>query len=326
MAARKSAVSSSSTLFGCPVRSDLPLPELAWPEVYAELLSPRAGQPVAEPIQVLLSEYAGGAAAEPWFRVAEDGVASLELRHVVRLTMARGTTIKIAQQPGADEAMIRLYLLGSAMGCILHQRGLIPLHISAVVINGRAWGFTADSGTGKSTLAARLHRFAGCPMVADDVAALHVVDGRPFVAGGPPLMKLAPEFAACFPGARLEPVPHPESDKIKVQVRRSFVPGLVPLAGIVVLERDADMDEGGLEIERLSGSVAFLAAREAIYRYQMGLAMSSPVHMFQQLTALAQHVPFYRGRLGPWRVAVGGNTEPAIVDRLGEVSHRRHGG
>ena len=212
--------------------------------------------------------------------------------------------------------MLRLSLLGSAMGCILHQRGLIPLHISAVAINGRAWGFTAPSGTGKSTLAALLHRFAGCPVVCDDVAALHVLDDQPYVAGGPPLMKLSPELAGCFGDARVEPVPHPESDKLKIQIERSFVPGLLPLAGIVVLERDADVALGGLDVKRLSGSEAFLGAREVVYRYEMGLAMSSLAEMFQQLTALARQVPFYRGRLGRWTVADDGETAPAIVEQL----------
>jgi len=130
------------------------------------------------------------------------------------------------------------------------------------------------------------------------------------------LMKLAPELAACFPEARVEPVPHPESDKLKVQAQGSFVPGLVPLAGIVVLQRDAEIGRGGLKIERLSGGEAFLGAREAIYRYQMGLAMSSLEHMFAQLTTLTGLVPFYRGSLGPWSVAEAGASEPAIVDQL----------
>ena len=49
---------------------------------------------------------------------------------------------------------VRLYLLGTCMGALLFQRKLLPLHGSAVVINGKAYAFVGDSGAGKSTLAA----------------------------------------------------------------------------------------------------------------------------------------------------------------------------
>ncbi|MDR9388708.1 MAG: hypothetical protein RI513_06870 [Balneolaceae bacterium] len=205
------------------------------------------------------------------------------------------------------------------MGCILHQRGLIPLHISTVYIDGRAWGFTAPSGIGKSTLAARLHHFGGCPMVSDDVAALYLIDGQPYVAGGPPLMKLQPDFAALFTDASVSPIPHPESNKLKVQPKNAFIQGIVPLAGIVVLERDDTQARGGLEIEPLRGAEAFMSAREAIYRYEMGLAMSSQAHMFSKVSDLATHVPFYRGKIGEWSIEDGSVHESSIVERLASV-------
>ena len=69
------------------------------------------------------------------------------------------------------DANIRLYLLGSAMGVLLHQRGLLPLHANAVEIDGKAFAFMGASGSGKSTLAAWFHDH-GYRIIADDVCAV----------------------------------------------------------------------------------------------------------------------------------------------------------
>ena len=37
-----------------------------------------------------------------------------------------------------DEDIIRLYILGTCMGAILMQRKILPLHGSAIAINGKA--------------------------------------------------------------------------------------------------------------------------------------------------------------------------------------------
>ena len=40
--------------------------------------------------------------------------------------------------PGASSRNVRVFLLGSAFGALLHQRGLLPLHANAVEVDGRA--------------------------------------------------------------------------------------------------------------------------------------------------------------------------------------------
>ena len=68
--------------------------------------------------------------------------------------MRGGNRISFSPAAGAEETAVRLYLLGTCMGALLFQRKLLPLHGSAVVINGKAYAFVGDSGAGKSTLAA----------------------------------------------------------------------------------------------------------------------------------------------------------------------------
>ena len=64
-----------------------------------------------------------------------------------------GNKIIVSPLDEIDEDVIRLYILGTCMGAILMQRKILPLHGSAIAINGKAYAIVGDSGAGKSTLA-----------------------------------------------------------------------------------------------------------------------------------------------------------------------------
>jgi len=53
-----------------------------------------------------------------------------------------------------DEAMLRIYILGTVLAVMSVALNFFPFHASAVVINGKAVLFCGASGVGKSTLAA----------------------------------------------------------------------------------------------------------------------------------------------------------------------------
>jgi len=44
----------------------------------------------------------------------------------------------VEPEPGAEEAILRLYLLGPVLGILLHQRGFLVLHASVVSMAGAA--------------------------------------------------------------------------------------------------------------------------------------------------------------------------------------------
>ena len=123
-------------LFGMRIRSDIPLPgpkaELGdEPDLVIEL-----GQ-VEEP------------AIPGQEIVADDQGTTLTIEGIARYRISDGRRIIVQPALGVPEANVRLFLLGSAMGLLLHQRGLMPLHASAVEIEGRAVAFTGASGAGK---------------------------------------------------------------------------------------------------------------------------------------------------------------------------------
>ena len=65
--------------------------------------------------------------------------------------------------------LVREVILGPVLVLALAFRDIWSLHGSAVAHNGRTIAFLAESGTGKSTLAAYLSRQANWNLVADDI-------------------------------------------------------------------------------------------------------------------------------------------------------------
>ncbi len=115
---------------------------------------------------------------------AAPGVFLLSVGNVARYLVTDGNRIVIERAREAENRSVRVFLLGSAFGALLHQRGLLPLHGSAIAVNGGSVAFLGPSGTGKSTLAAAfLER--GYKILADDVCALSVQeDGVPLAIPG----------------------------------------------------------------------------------------------------------------------------------------------
>jgi hypothetical protein len=99
---------------------------------------------------------------------------------VARFLLSGGNEIVFEPAPGVDGGDVSIFLIGTVFGILLHQRGEIVLHASAVRVAGKAVLFCAPSGSGKSTLAAALAQ-RGLPLVADDLCAITLRDGVPMV-------------------------------------------------------------------------------------------------------------------------------------------------
>ena len=104
-----------------------------------------------------------------WFANRE-GAICISLPPSGRFLVCGGDSIIVADAV-AGLASLRWRLLGIAFGALLHQRGVLPLHCTAVRVSGRVVGLVGESGAGKSTLAAYL-RAAGHEVLIDDVCAV----------------------------------------------------------------------------------------------------------------------------------------------------------
>ena len=137
----------------------------------------------------------------------------------------------------SDREVLRMYLLGGIMAALLYQRGLLPIHASAVSIGGEAALFVGEQGRGKSTLAASFYG-RGHQVLADDVAAIAVRETGCTVTPAFPLVKLFPavgERLGCDSASHL--FLHELESKRGLPVEDRFCAQPTPLGGIFLLAR-----------------------------------------------------------------------------------------
>lgn len=101
----------------------------------------------------------------------QPGRFQLDIPEVARYRVEDGERILVQVFGNAQPEKVRLFLFGSALGALLYQRGLLPLHGSAVVTQWGVMIFVGSQGSGKSTLAAEFHR-RGYQVLSDDVCAV----------------------------------------------------------------------------------------------------------------------------------------------------------
>jgi hypothetical protein len=130
------------TAFGLSIRSDFLLPELT------------AGDG-RRPVDVTI-------------RAGRVDHCLLDMQGIARYGISPGTEITVEAHPEADADSIRLFLLGSVFGALLHKRGLLPLHASAIETPKGAVLFAGGSGKGKSALAAAFYT-RGYRVIADEI-------------------------------------------------------------------------------------------------------------------------------------------------------------
>lgn len=273
--------------FDFTLRSDIRLPELAGTR------PPRAGDAIVAIRRAGFPDtVASAGAAVAGVQVEGDRVI-LTVPHVARFQIRGGIEICVDPAPGASAAMVRLFLLGSALGILSLQRGLFLLHANAVVIDGRAFAFAGPSGAGKSTLAGHFQR-AGHAVLCDDVCGIRFdAAGVPIVWPGLPRLKLwrdAAEALGHDPDAYDRVAEGYE--KVQIPYRQADVTGPVPLAALYILDRATP--DAAVEITRLTGVAAMAATMENSYRAEYHRPLGLSAAHFGHCSALLAHIGVYR--------------------------------
>ncbi len=207
--------------------------------------------------QGLTPPHLPGMADDPRYFQAIEGQLLLKIPDVARFWVRNGEEIVIEPAAGSLPGDIRAFLLGSCLGALLHQRGALALHASAIRTEAGAVLFAGHSGSGKSTLlTAFLQR--GYPMLADDVCAIVAGEtGRLIVLPAIPRSKLWADAAAGLgiDTTGLTPV-YSRENKFDRPTPDQFVRESLPLARIYLL---APHDGDTLAIEPLDGLARFTA-------------------------------------------------------------------
>ncbi len=268
-------------LFGLSILSEVPLPEL--------VADPGEG---AEDVRIGLGTIASRPDAPAGLHIEGDE-ALLVIPPAGRFLTRAGREMVIEPADGVSPRNLRLFLLGSAFASILHQRGLLPLHANAVVVEGRAIGFMGHPGAGKSTLAAWFHD-RGFDVLADDVCVVTAgPGGTPLAHPGIPRLRLWREaLEAGGRDASAYERSFDDMDKYTVPTDLERTLPAVPLSHLYLLEKA----EGEPSIDRLEGSAAVEAMIANTYRGAYVRPMGRTREHLMACAELARRVPVYRAR------------------------------
>lgn len=213
----------------------------------------------------------------------------LDLPGMARYLVREGRDVIIAPAPGAREDDVRVFVLSSVMAALVHQKGLLAMHASAVEVDGRCVLFAGESGAGKSTLTAAFHN-RGYRIVTDDLSVVSFDrNGVPMVPPGYRHVKLRPdslELVGASLGARREM-------QFGVQKFSVAVPGAAPLAPLrlarmfMLSTRTAE----AIALRDFTGRSKVAALLKATYRRRMLIALGQRATHFAQCTALGRCIP-----------------------------------
>jgi hypothetical protein len=157
-----------------------------------------------------------------------------------------GTEIVVNRETDAPELDVRSYLMGNLFAVLCHQRGLLPLHASAIATPRGAVAFLGASGAGKSSLVAFLAR-RGHRILADDICLVDPAAPRDQrVLPMAPWLKLWDgTLDAMGESSRGLSRVFSDNEKYRYVLRQDVAPA--PLAELIVLERLEDRAEASFE-------------------------------------------------------------------------------
>ncbi len=169
------------TVYGLQIESEIEFPDLP------------GGNGSQDIIYRLASSHGDVLVNMSAWEVVNRKLAVLRVVGVGTFRMIEGRSVEVIVEPQVDMGLVRAYLLGTLMSCLLYQRGWLVLHASAVQVGTSAVAFLGRSGWGKSSaaaaLAARGHR-----LLTDDTAPVGLGRAATILAGVPQL-KIDPSVA-----------------------------------------------------------------------------------------------------------------------------------
>jgi hypothetical protein len=178
----------SYTAFGLCINSTLPLPELMPnPEPILKSNEALTDQDIDDGCVLIREGLVNGvppkARQSGYYVRCEADAMHAFWEEAGAFLVGGGRTITVEPAFGATSLAWRQYLLGPVFASLLHQRGYLVLHASAIALKASvgkhdgtlddrfAIAFLGHSGQGKSTMAAALHH-RGHGVVADDIIAV----------------------------------------------------------------------------------------------------------------------------------------------------------
>jgi hypothetical protein len=218
-------------LFGLEVKSDIELPARTGSDDAPGDLFFRL-QPDALPPPP-------GAEGRIWYVDIRNTETIFFVHDVGTFVIRDGKEIFIHPLPEASVGNLRVFLIGSALAFLMHQRGALVLHASSIKFADGAALFLGESGFGKSSIAAAMY-MKGYSLVTDDLSPVRIESDTVWIAPGFPKLKLYPEIAAAL---GIDPATMDKLERVEKKMAHKvvdrFATERLPVRCIFVLDKAA---------------------------------------------------------------------------------------
>ncbi len=270
--------------FGQLIRSDIEIPEYRpYSEGTPDITISLDDEPrmIRNVIERTKPQICGG-------HMTDDGVL-LHFEDVGDFLIRNGNEITISPLPDTSMNVVRLFLAGSAMGVLFHQRGQYIFHGAAVLTPEGASVFVGESGAGKSTLAAHLAH-AGLPVLSDDTLPLFEQDDGYVVWPGAEVFKMCKDALDGL-GTGTEGLPF-----VGERYGKYFLgnPASAPDAPAKINEVFILKHGAAFDISPIDGLDAIAALNAHTYRREIIPLLGQEKRYLAQLGAICQKLSFYR--------------------------------
>jgi len=217
----------------------------------------------------------------------------IRIEDVADFEIRRGRQIRVWPAAGATQKDIEIFLFGLAWATLCHQRGVLPLHASAIATRMGITAFAGHSGAGKSTTAALLNSL-GYELIADDI--LSVSFNQNLVPGAWPYLrrlKLHRDPISQFAYTPAEVVSETlDKERYFVRPKHSGEDKWRRLERLYLLENE--VTETHVPIEQISGAEAVCALVDQTYHLSFIFGTRQFGEHLEFCTRLASNIPIYR--------------------------------
>lgn len=210
---------------------------------------------------------------------------------VAKYYVKNGNEIIVEPFEDADNNAVNAYLMGTAMGTLLLQRGMIPIHGSCVVIDDRCVIFTGPSGAGKSSICSAFRK-NGYKFLSDDISVITLGDdGSAMVQPAFPQQRLCRDTAEEM-GIDLNSFNSVNmvDEKIVVNNNENFKNQPVYLSSIFNLSVNENCD---VELKEVSGMEKLQSFIDNIYCNVILIRQGISPIFFRQCLEMVKKIKFY---------------------------------
>lgn len=214
----------------------------------------------------------------------------INIQNIIQFKIINGKYIEFYAPQNIHHQTIQLYLLGSAIGALLHQTGRLPFHGSIININNIGVLISGESGAGKSTLAAKLMQLQ-YKILTDDVAALTANSNNVIVYPSYAYSKLwnnSIEMLNINLNNSSELIAEP--GKFNIPAFLNFYSNPIDLKYIFILNATNNKI---LHVSELKGIEKFNKIKECIYRISFLNQIANTKHIFDVVSTIAKLTKVY---------------------------------